>query len=52
MCAAHRLMEMFAADFHREGGVTGAGSGGTPAGPGRMHKAGTGPGDGEARSIR
>ena len=43
LCApAHRLMEMFAADFHRERGVTGEGSGGTPAGPGPMHKAGTG----------
>lgn len=52
LCApAHRLMEMFAADFHRERGVTGEGSGATPAGPGRMHKAGTGAGDGEARSI-
>ena len=44
--AAHRLMEMFAADFHRERGVTGEGSGGTPAGPGPMHKAGT---EGETR---
>ena len=43
LCApAHRLMEMFAADFHRERGVTGEGSGATPAGPGPMHKAGTG----------
>ena len=41
----HRLMEMFAADFHREGGVTGSG---TPGGP--MHKAGTGAGDAEARA--
>ena len=44
--AAHRLMEMFAADFHRERGVMGERSGGTPAGPGPMHKAGTGAGDG------
>ena len=52
LCAsAHRLMEMFAADFHRERGVTGEGSGGAPAGPGPMHKAGTGAGDREARSI-
>ena len=43
----HRLMEMFAADFHREGGVTGSG---TPGGPRPMHKAGTGAGDAEARA--
>ena len=40
-------MEMFAADFHREGGVTGSG---TPGGPRPMHKAGTGAGDAEARA--
>ena len=52
LCGRHQVMEMFAGDFHRERGVTGEGSGGAPAGPGPMHKAGTGAGDREARSIR